>query len=66
MTVQERCLELTAAMPQGKADNGPYHWAKKHYDVITRFGRFPHRYAVLGRTNTADEEGYLAQPGAGF
>lgn len=66
LAMQERCLELTAAMPQGKAENSPYHWSKKHYDVIKRFGRFPHRNAVLGRENTPAEAEYLAQPGAGF
>jgi uncharacterized protein (DUF924 family) len=34
--------------------------------VIQRFGRFPHRNAALGRTDTADEAVYLAQPGSGF
>jgi uncharacterized protein (DUF924 family) len=34
-------------------------WARKHYDVIARFGRFPHRNSVLGRTTTADETEYL-------
>jgi uncharacterized protein (DUF924 family) len=41
-------------------------WARKHHDVIARFGRFPHRNAVLGRSSTAEELAYLAQPGAGF
>ncbi len=40
--------------------------ARQHRDVITRFGRFPHRNAVLNRTSTAEEVAYLAQPGAGF
>jgi uncharacterized protein (DUF924 family) len=31
-----------------------------------RYGRFPHRNAVLGRENTAQEIAYLATPGAGF
>jgi len=34
--------------------------------VIARFGRFPHRNAVLGRASTPEEQHYLAQPGAGF
>jgi uncharacterized protein (DUF924 family) len=42
----------------------PYAWA--HRAVIARFGRFPHRNAVLGRESTAAELAYLAQPGAGF
>ena len=66
IAMQERCLELTAAMPQGKAENSPYYWAKKHYDVIAQFGRFPHRNKVLGRDNTEEENAYLDQPGAGF
>jgi uncharacterized protein (DUF924 family) len=41
-------------------------WARKHYDVITRFGRFPHRNRILGRASTPEELEYLAQPGAGF
>ncbi|MEP6897783.1 MAG: DUF924 family protein [Rhodanobacter sp.] len=41
-------------------------YAEKHCAVIERFGRFPHRNAVLGRPNTPEEAHYLAQPGAGF
>lgn len=41
-------------------------YADRHRDVICRFGRFPHRNAVLGRSNTPEEEAWLAQPGAGF
>jgi uncharacterized protein (DUF924 family) len=41
-------------------------YAHRHRDVIRRFGRFPHRNAVLGRMNTPEEDDYLAQPGAGF
>ena len=46
--------------------DGTLDYAHKHQDVITRYGRFPHRNAILGRTSTADEQAYLAQPGAGF
>ena len=41
-------------------------YALRHRDVIRRFGRFPHRNVALGRTDTADEAAYLAEPGAGF
>lgn len=41
-------------------------YARRHHDVIARFGRFPHRNAVLGRANTPEEMVYLAKPGAGF
>jgi uncharacterized protein (DUF924 family) len=35
-------------------------WARKHLDVIVRFGRFPHRNAALGRVSTAEELEYIA------
>ncbi|MGE0625941.1 MAG: DUF924 family protein [Pseudomonadales bacterium] len=35
-------------------------YAKQHRDIIRRFGRFPHRNTVLGRTSTAEELDYLA------
>ncbi|NMM81138.1 hypothetical protein B2J86_09415 [Acidovorax sp. SRB_14] len=41
-------------------------YARQHQNVIARFGRFPHRNAILGRESTAEERAYLAQPGAGF
>lgn len=41
-------------------------YAHQHRDVIAKFGRFPHRNAILGRENTAAEKAYLAKPGAGF
>jgi uncharacterized protein (DUF924 family) len=34
--------------------------ARAHREVITRFGRFPHRNAVLGRPSCPDERAYLA------
>ncbi len=44
----------------------PLDWAIKHRDVIVRFGRYPHRNAILGRTSTAEEQAFLAQPGSRF
>lgn len=41
-------------------------FAERHRDIIVRFGRFPHRNAILGRPSTPEEDAYLAQPGAGF
>ncbi len=48
------------------ADAGTAIYARKHLDVLDRFGRFPHRNAVLGRANTPQEEDYLNLPGSGF
>ncbi|NII11929.1 DUF924 family protein [Oleiagrimonas sp. C23AA] len=41
-------------------------YARRHQQVIERFGRFPHRNGLLGRTSTPAEVDYLSQPGAGF
>ena len=35
-------------------------WARKHLDVVVRFGRFPHRNKALGRASTAEELEYIA------
>ena len=33
--------------------------ARRHHDIVARFGRFPHRNPILGRAMTADEQAYL-------
>lgn len=38
----------------------------KHKAIIDRFGRYPHRNAILGRTSTAEELEFLTQPGSSF
>lgn len=45
---------------------GFYDYAVRHYDIIARFGRFPHRNRILGRVSTPVEEEFLRQPGSGF
>ena len=40
--------------------------ATRHRDLIRRFGRFPHRNAMLGRPSTAEEEAFMAEHGRGF
>ena len=44
----------------------PLPWAIKHCEVIERFGRFPHRNAVLGRESTAEEIEFLKEQGSRF
>jgi uncharacterized protein (DUF924 family) len=46
--------------------SGLLEWAQKHFDIVARFGRFPHRNALLGRESTAEEVKFLKQPGSGF
>lgn len=41
-------------------------FARSHREVIARFGRFPHRNALLGRDTTSEEDEYLQDPKAGW
>jgi uncharacterized protein (DUF924 family) len=40
--------------------------ASRHHDIITEFGRFPHRNQILGRVSTVAELNFLRQPGSSF
>ena len=62
IAAQRASLDLFGAL--GRADL--LEWAQKHHDIIQRFGRFPHRNAVLGRESTAEEIEFLKQPGSSF
>ena len=59
---QQRCVALTS--PIGNPEYTRY--AIAHHDVIGRFGRFPHRNAILGRASTAEEIEFLKRPGSAF
>ena len=56
---QERSVALMGAT--GDADL--LKWAELHADIIRRFGRFPHRNAVLGRATTPEEQAFLDEGG---
>ena len=43
-----------------------HEYAIKHRDIIARFGRFPHRNAILGRPSSSDEDQFLTQLGSSF
>ncbi|BCX17606.1 MAG: membrane protein [Geminicoccaceae bacterium] len=58
---QDRAVELCRQLG-GEA----LRWAEAHRAVIRRFGRFPHRNAILGRPSTAAETAFLAEPGSSF
>lgn len=60
---QHRAVELVRTR---LSDAEMMRYAIAHRDVIEKFGRFPHRNAILGRSSTPEEEEYLKQPGAGF
>jgi uncharacterized protein (DUF924 family) len=67
LAIQQRCVrEFEPLAARDERLSGALDYARKHRDVIARFGRFPHRNAILGRESTAEELAYLAQPGSGF
>jgi uncharacterized protein (DUF924 family) len=59
---QENCVLLMASLGDPELTK----WAQAHKDIIDRFGRFPHRNAVLGRASTPEEIEFLKQPGSSF
>jgi uncharacterized protein (DUF924 family) len=56
--------ERSIALMRSTGDADLVKWAELHADIIRRFGRFPHRNGVLGRTTTAEEQAFL--DGGGF
>ena len=62
LRIQEMSLPLFRAHTSDKV----YQYALKHKNIIARFGRFPHRNAILGRTSTASEIEFLKSPGSSF
>jgi uncharacterized protein (DUF924 family) len=59
LALQEKGVKLT----QSLGDAEYLRYAMLHRDVIARFGRFPHRNAILGRASTAEELAFLAEGG---
>lgn len=67
LAVQRQSMALfTALADEHPALADARHWAQKHFEVIERFGRYPHRNALLGRASTPEEVAFLQQPGSSF
>jgi uncharacterized protein (DUF924 family) len=62
LDAQRTSLQLFGTL----GNDGLLDWAWKHYVIIERFGRFPHRNAILGRASNAAETEFLNQPGSRF
>ena len=60
----DQCRSLELFEYLGNPNNLDF--AVRHYEIIARFGRFPHRNAVLGRVSTPEELSFLEQPGSSF
>ncbi|MCA9405315.1 MAG: DUF924 domain-containing protein [Candidatus Omnitrophica bacterium] len=75
LAVQKKCVEcfedLLEEAEEKKSPAAGYFknnlsYASRHYDIIKRFNRFPHRNEILGRKSTAEEMEFLEQPGSSF
>ena len=69
--IQERCVLLMSGINSDEPGLAGFlaevvRYAELHRDIVARFGRFPHRNALLGRTSTRQERAYLDQGGARF
>ncbi len=63
---QERACELMRPLAQFADTDDALRYAEAHRAIIARFGRFPHRNAILGRASTPEEIEFLKQPGSAF
>jgi uncharacterized protein (DUF924 family) len=63
---QERACDLTQPLDLVAPELKAYSYALAHRDIIRRFGRFPHRNAILGRASTPEELEFLKGPGSSF
>ncbi len=69
---QQRCVELMETLEREVPEDWREtfesftRYAVAHCDVIKRFGRFPHRNAILGRESTPAELEFLKTPGSSF
>lgn len=73
--IQKLSLQHFGSLAQEAKEKNPRHagyyaytldYAKRHQDIIERFGRFPHRNPILGRASTTEELEFLQKPGSSF
>lgn len=74
LAMQERSLELFRGLENEFSSvpgisemlSGNRDFAERHYEIVKRFGRYPHRNRILGRESTPEEIEFLKQPGSSF
>jgi uncharacterized protein (DUF924 family) len=66
LPLQERSMALFGALAHDPGSASAIDYARRHHEIIARFGRFPHRNAILGRDSTPEELEFLKQPGSSF
>lgn len=57
---------VAEALYREHAPAGNYDFELRHKAIVDRFGRYPHRNAILGRESTDEEREFLTQPGSSF
>ena len=63
---QRKCIKLFQQLSHDPYSAKAIESAFRHKEIIARFGRFPHRNAILGRISTPEEEEFLEEPGSSF
>ena len=63
---QRRSVELFEALAHAPDAPDLTEYAIGHRDIVERFGRFPHRNALLDRETTPEEAEFLTQPGSSY
>ena len=63
---QVKACELCQPLENFVETADAYRYAVRHREIVQRFGRFPHRNAILGRASTPQEIEFLKTPGSGF
>ncbi|MEG3847120.1 DUF924 family protein [Microcoleus sp. herbarium19] len=63
---QEKSVQLFRQLSGEPDSDSVIDFAVRHFKIIERFGRFPHRNQILGRETTPEEAEFLKQPGSGF
>jgi len=70
--IQRRSVEAFERLAQEKGTGfegmlrGAADYARRHCEIVERFGRFPHRNSILERTTTGEEAAFLLTPGSSF
>lgn len=66
LNTQAECVALFELLAGDRDSASSIDYARRHRDVIARFGRFPHRNAILNRPSTVAEREFLTQRGSSF
>jgi len=63
---QRQCVELVQSLPEYPDKPRNLKFARRHLEIIERFGRFAHRNEILGRPSTTEEIEFLKEPDSSF